>query len=156
MGDLAAHERSLTPRSRPWRRLPARRYAALRRRVLLDQAWLCRERGLYAEGLERIASARATGTADAVELTLVEGLLLAESGRFSDACRLAVELRAIRVHVPGWGWLDSDFAERWIKSTAYRARGDLQLASFVMGGSTATTSTRTRTATSAMSVCCAS
>jgi tetratricopeptide (TPR) repeat protein len=133
VGDLAAQERSLNAALAAMDPLPARRYAGLRRRVLLDQAWLCRERGLYAEGLERIAAARAIDASDEVESMLVEGLLLAESGRFSEACRLAAELRAIRVHVPGWGWLDSDFAERWIKSTAYRARGELRLASFVMG-----------------------
>ena len=133
VGDLAAHERSLNAALAAMEPLPARRYAGLRRRVLLDQAWLCRERGLYAEGLERIAAARAIEASDEMESMLVEGLLLAESGQFSEACRLAVELRAVRVHVPGWGWLDSDFAERWIKSTAYRARGELRLASFVMG-----------------------
>jgi tetratricopeptide (TPR) repeat protein len=133
VGDLAAHERSLNAALAAMAPLPARRYAGLRRRVLLDQAWLCRERGLDAEGLERIASARAIEASDEVESMLVEGLLLAESGQFSEACRLAAELRVIRVHVPNWGWLDSDFAERWIKSTAYRARGELRLASFVMG-----------------------
>ncbi len=133
VGDLVAHERSLNAALAAMAPLPARRYAGLRRRVLLDQAWLCRERGLYAEGIERIAAAGEIATSDKVESMLVEGLLLAESGQFSEACRLAAELRAIRVHVPGWGWLDSDFAERWIKSTAYRARGELRLASFVMG-----------------------
>jgi len=35
--------------------------------------------------------------------------------------------------VANWGWLDSDYAERWIRSAAYLARGDRELASFVMG-----------------------
>ncbi len=133
VGDLAGHERSLDAALAAMAPLPARRCAELRRRVLLDQAWLCRARGLAAEGLARIAAARAIAAADTVESRLIEGLLRAEAGEFAAACRLAAELRAVPVHVPGWGWLDSDFAERWIKSTAYRVRGELALASFVMG-----------------------
>jgi len=111
---------------------PGGRFRKLWHRLALDQAWLCRETGRFAEGIAWLDRADAREAAGEESL-LIRGLLLAEMGESSEAFRLAEEVRSIRIHVPSWGWLPSDFAKRWIQSTAYRVEGEMALAAFVLG-----------------------
>jgi tetratricopeptide (TPR) repeat protein len=108
------------------------RYRALHHRICLDWAWSHRDQGLAQQGLVWVD--RAEGLLDRdQESTLIRGLLLADAGRFAEACRLARELHAIPVHKMNWGPGVTDFAERWIQSMAYRAEGNMPLACFALG-----------------------
>ncbi len=107
-------------------------YRLLKQRLCLDLAWLARERGLPEEGLEWLDRAESREGPNE-ESYLLRGLLLADQGRFEEACHLAEEVRSVKIYKPFWGTIPSDFAQSWIQAMAYRAIGELPLARFALG-----------------------
>ncbi len=105
-------------------------------RVALDAAWICRDLGLGELALDWAAQARDLG-ADPSECTLVEGLALADMGRFTEACEVSEKIGPIRtrkriiysdVNKRANALIPSEYAERWVKGMAYLAQGDYELA----------------------------
>jgi tetratricopeptide (TPR) repeat protein len=107
-------------------------YREMRHRLALDFAWHCRDRGWYDKGLTEVDRAEALA-GEQEESQLIRGLLLAETGRFKEACRIAAKIRSIKVEKPNWGTIPSDYAENWIHMMGYRAQGDMLMAAFSIG-----------------------
>ncbi len=122
--------------------------ARLRRRLLLDRAWLLRDAGRFDECLEHLSRVMALMREDAFrtpedgkEALLIKGLALAGSGNVNEARQVAAQLTGWTVpRRQRWAVQDaeahraidkrnlepvaSDFDRRWIRATAYWKLGD--------------------------------
>ncbi len=105
---------------------------ALRARLQLDLAWLCRDGGLWAEGHEWLDRAARAVPGDQ-ELRLIRGLLLAGEGRMAEAGAEAAALRGLKYRKTNRGYVASDVQERWIQAVAYLAGGQVDLALRALG-----------------------
>jgi tetratricopeptide (TPR) repeat protein len=110
---------------------------ALLREALTGLALACRRLGLAAEGLAAAERGLRLSAGDP-QLTLARGLLLAAVGRDDEAMSLAVTMPAVRFRHQtslGSGWVPrpSAYANRWLKSQALLARGEVDLACHVLG-----------------------
>jgi tetratricopeptide (TPR) repeat protein len=137
VGDWGEAARDLNRAMQALACLPEDQRPARRLEIALAQAWLCRERGLWAQGLDWVEEATSVHPGNQ-EALLVKGLLLAGAGRFAEACRAAMRLKPIEYPRIMWGMYGmsnnrSDYGSRWIRAMAYLALGDLELAYYALG-----------------------
>lgn len=103
-----------------------------------DLCWVLRDLGLWEEGLAAVQEGLEHQPHDQ-DLLLIKGLLLAGAGRIHEALALAEEMppRKIRdISNPyGTGLFvrPSDYASQWIRSQAFLAEGDIEMAFHVFG-----------------------
>lgn len=105
--------------------------------IFRDRAWALRDLGLWNEGLEAVDEGLRYCPGDP-DLVLIKGLLLAGAGRTAEALSLAVRMPPLTYpkfdvfHFSNQQQT-SDFANRWIKSQAFLAAGDYEMARHVLG-----------------------
>ena len=105
--------------------------------VLIDRAWALRDMGRWEEGLEAVSEGLESSPGHP-DLVLIKGLMLAGAGRYVEATSLAVRMEPISYRMVtefyrGIRHRDSDYANRWIRSQALLAVGDIQGARHVLG-----------------------
>lgn len=102
-----------------------------------DRAWVLRDLARWEEGLAAVHTGLTLHPGDR-DLVLVKGLLLAGSGRYTEATNLAVRMEPM-----GYPRLDflfrgfttqkSSYANNWIRSQALLANGEPEMARHVLG-----------------------
>ncbi len=103
-----------------------------------DRGWVLRDLGFWEEGLAAVQEGLEHQPGDP-DLLLIKGLLLAGAGRTSEALSLAAVMppRKIRdasgQYATGLYMRPSDYANQWIRSQAYLAVGDIEMAFHVFG-----------------------
>ena len=112
--------------------------AALEAASRIGAAWACRDLGLWDEGLGWLELDPAILGEQAQEAILVEGLLLAGAGRFSEAFDRSMDLGAIRYEHKGYkrrgfGKIASNYGRAWIQSMAWLREGEPGLAYHALG-----------------------
>lgn len=117
--------------------LPEAEQPAARVRIATAQAWLCKDLGLWDEGLSVVAEGLAIAPQDQ-ELHLIKGLLLAGSGHFVEAIRQAMRLKPIEYprimyRMYGVSKNRSIYGSQWIQAMAYLAIGETELAFYALG-----------------------
>ncbi len=104
----------------------------------IGAAWACRDLGLWSEGLGWLEVAPGSLGERAQEATLVEGLLLAGAGRFSEAFDRSMDLGAIRYEHKGYkrrgfGKVASNYGRAWIQGMAWLRNGEPDMAYHALG-----------------------
>ena len=103
-----------------------------------ERTWALRDLGLWEEGLAAVHEGLTFRHGDQ-DLVLLKGLLLAGAGRTGEALSLAVRMPPFRIKPhPGQEGImlkmqPSTYANDWIRSQAYLAEGDLEMAFHVFG-----------------------
>jgi tetratricopeptide (TPR) repeat protein len=103
-----------------------------------DRAWVLRDLGWWEEGLVAVREGLEKWPGDP-DLVLIKGLLLAGAGRLDDALGLAARMPPLQIrdisgqYATGLLLRPSDYANQWIRSQAYLATGDLEMAFHVFG-----------------------
>jgi tetratricopeptide (TPR) repeat protein len=148
VGDRKRARESLDAAQAALDRIPESALPELRRGVALDAAWLARQDGWYDAALAWLERAEAVDRDQ--ESDLLRGLCQVGLGDYEAAFEQAGRVRSvpIRKFPPNlrtarshpelidprkWREVDSDFAERWIKSLAYFAQGETKLAVHALG-----------------------
>ena len=105
--------------------------------IYRERAWALRDLARWEEGLEAVKEGLEYKHGDH-DLVLIKGLLLAGAGRYSEAVSLAVRMPPFSY--PRFGLLNeglekqtSAYANLWIKSQAFLAIGDYEMAFKIIG-----------------------
>jgi tetratricopeptide (TPR) repeat protein len=101
-------------------------------------AWSCREQGLVEEGLAWLEISEKELGFYSREARLVRGLLLADGGRFREAWKMAMSLKATRYPHRSWmrigvGTTKSGFERRWVQAMAWLGIGEIENARHALG-----------------------
>lgn len=109
----------------------------IRMEIYRERAWALRDLALWDEGLAAVQEGLEYHHGDH-DLVLIKGLLLAGAGRYSEAISLAVRMPPFSY--PRFGLLNkglamqtSAYANLWIKSQAFLAIGDYDMAFKIIG-----------------------
>lgn len=127
--------------------LPPGALTEVRRRALLDRAWLLRDLGMYEQALERVDAAQKLQPADR-ETVLIRGLIAARYGDYRTATQLAnqldstpvpfflydfdqhsqAQLRPAILDPMAWPTRDSGYLKAWILALMWLHEGQADLA----------------------------
>ena len=149
VGDLNRAALALTGAEAALAEVPADQLADLRADVALDRAWLSREMGNFARATAAVDAAVAAG-AEGFDVTLLRGLIAAQTGDEAEAVRLATELRAVDIrkypatyastsfspeisNMGAWTKKPSGFAQDWIMSLFWLGDGETDMARHAFG-----------------------
>jgi len=103
-----------------------------------NRCWVLRDLGLWDEGLAAVEEGLKDRPGDP-DLVLIKGLLLAGAGRTHEALVLANQMIPLKIrdvtgqYSTGLFVRPSDYANQWIRSQAFLATGDLEMAFHVFG-----------------------
>ena len=103
-----------------------------------ERTWALRDLGLWEEGLVAVGTGLEFHPGDQ-DLVLLKGLLLAGAGRTGEALALATRMPPFEIsphpgqYASGIQVRPSDYANDWIRSQAYLAAGDAEMAYHVFG-----------------------
>jgi len=149
VGDRSRAALALTGTEAALAEVPADQLSELRASVAMSRAWLSREMGDFAGATASVDAAVAAGAAG-FDVTLLRGLIAAQTGDEAEAVRIAGELASVNIrkypatytstsfspeisNIGAWKETPSGFAQAWIMSLFWLGDGEIDMARHAFG-----------------------